>query len=117
MEESGGGLDLVEVEGVVAGHGAVEPGLEEGGPPVPELVGASLVVLANSSNPRVNLLATVHELNCRLPASNNLFMFMMNMIFVLFNFFAEPEEEVDMLLVLKGADKIWCWGKGYKSSD
>ena len=68
VEESGGGLDLVEVEGVVAGHGAVEPGLEEGGPPVPELVGASLVVLANSSNPRVNLLATVHELNCRLPA-------------------------------------------------
>ena len=42
---------------------------------------------------------------------------MKNMIFVLFNFFAEPEEEVDMLLVLKGADKIWCWGKGYKSSD
>ena len=72
MEESGGGLDLVEVEGVVAGHGAVEPGLEEGGPPVPELVGASLVVLANPSNPRVNLLATVHELNCRLPASNHL---------------------------------------------
>ena len=22
-----------------------------------------------------------------------------------------PEEEVDMLLILKGADKIWCWGE------
>ena len=68
MEESGGGLDLVEVEGVVAGHGAVEPGLEEGGPPVPELVRTPLVVLADPSNSRVDDLATVHELNCRFPA-------------------------------------------------
>ena len=33
VEEGGGGLDLVEVERVVARHRAVQSGLEEGGPP------------------------------------------------------------------------------------
>ena len=33
VEEGGGGLDLVEVERVVARHRAVQSGLEESGPP------------------------------------------------------------------------------------
>ena len=33
VEEGGGGLDLVEMERVVARHGAIQSGLEEGGPP------------------------------------------------------------------------------------
>ena len=36
-------------------------------PPVPELVRSSIVILANSRNPRVDDLATVHELHRCLP--------------------------------------------------
>ena len=90
VEEGGGGLDLVEMERVVARHGAIQSGLEEGGPPfflivtisflfvtifyllqsgppVSELVRASVVVLANSSHSRVDDFSTVHKFYCRLP--------------------------------------------------
>ena len=52
------GLDLVEVEGDVAGDGAVEPGLEEGGPSLLELVRAAAVVLADSGHSGINSLWT-----------------------------------------------------------
>ena len=85
MEKSGCGLDLVEVERVVAGHRAVQPRLEEGCPSVSELVRTlkekdkklelelvqtSVIVFANPSNSGVDDLATVHELHCSLPASD-----------------------------------------------
>ena len=40
----------------MARHGAVEPGLEERGPLVVELVSATFVVLADARNPRVDAL-------------------------------------------------------------
>ena len=50
------GLHLVEVEGVVARHGAVEPGLEEGCPLVAEGVRTSTVVLAHTRHTTVHTL-------------------------------------------------------------
>ena len=47
---------MVEVEGIVPGYAAVEPGLEVAGPPCAELVGSALVVLAHPRH------ATVHAL-------------------------------------------------------
>lgn len=46
--------DLVKVERVFSGDGAVEPGLEEGRPAVAKLMRTSLVLLADSSDPRVH---------------------------------------------------------------
>lgn len=46
--------DLVEVERVFSGDGAVEPGLEEGRPAVAKLMRTSLVLLADSGDPRVH---------------------------------------------------------------
>ena len=43
--------DLVEVEGIVAGDGAVEARLEEGRPAVAELVRPTAVVLAHAGDP------------------------------------------------------------------
>ena len=51
-------LDLVEVEGVGAGDGAVEPGLGEGGPLVLEGVRPSVVLLTDSPHPTVDRLNT-----------------------------------------------------------
>lgn len=39
--------DLIKVERVLSGDGAVEPGLEEGRPAVAELMRTSLVLLAD----------------------------------------------------------------------
>ena len=47
---------MVEVEGIVPGYAAVEPGLEVAGPPRAELVGPALVVLAHPRH------ATIHAL-------------------------------------------------------
>ena len=47
---------MVEVEGVLPGYAAVEPGLEVAGPPGAELVGAALVVLAHPGHPAVHTL-------------------------------------------------------------
>ena len=52
------GLDLVEVEGDVSGDGAVEPGLEEGGPAVLVLVGAAAVAFADAGHAGVHALET-----------------------------------------------------------
>ena len=48
--------DLVEVEGIVAGDGAVEARLEEGRPAVAELVRPAAVVAAHAGDPRVHRL-------------------------------------------------------------
>ena len=56
FDEAGRRLDLVEVERNLARDGAVEPGLEEGGPLVVELVSAALVVLAHASDSRIDAL-------------------------------------------------------------
>ena len=50
------GLYLVEVEGEGAGHAAVEPGLQEGRPPVGPVAGPALVVLAHPSHPGEHVL-------------------------------------------------------------
>ena len=47
---------MVEVEWIVPRQGAVEPGLEVGGPPVLELVPPALVVLAHAGHARVHAL-------------------------------------------------------------
>ena len=49
-------LDFVKVEGDLARDGAVEPGLEECGPAMLELVRASPIALANSGNPGIDAL-------------------------------------------------------------
>ena len=56
------GLYLVEVEGEGAGHAAVEPGLQEGGPPVGPVAGPALVVLAHPSHPGEHILIGKLEL-------------------------------------------------------
>ena len=48
------GLYLVEVEGHVPVQGAVQPGLDEGGPLVLELVGAAAVALAHAGHAGVD---------------------------------------------------------------
>ena len=48
--------EVVEVEGVLPGDGAVEAGLEVGGPPGAELVGPALVVLAHPPHTAVHAL-------------------------------------------------------------
>ena len=58
VDHPGHGLDLVEVEGVGAGDGAVEPGLGEGGPLVLEGVRPSVVLLTDSAHPTVDRLNT-----------------------------------------------------------
>ena len=50
------GLHLVKVEGVVARHGAVESGLEEGCPLVAEGVRTSTIVLAHTCHTTVHTL-------------------------------------------------------------
>ena len=47
VQHSRCGLYLVEVEGLLPGHRAVDPGLHEGGPLVLELVSPALVRLAH----------------------------------------------------------------------
>lgn len=76
-------LQLVEVEGIVAGNGAVEPGLYERRPSIVELIRSALVVLAYACDTRVDRGAAVHRLHGVL-----------------------AEEEVDELLVLKRADEV-----------
>ena len=75
--------DLVEVVGELAGDGAVEPGLEVGGPVLVQDVLAAGVLLADPGHPRVDGLAAVHVLSRHL-----------------------AEEEVDVVADLVGADKV-----------
>lgn len=47
-------LDLVEVEGVLSRQGTVEPGLQERCPVVSQHQLSALIILADSSDPRVH---------------------------------------------------------------
>ena len=53
-------MNLVEVEGIVAWHGAVEASLEEGGPLGVETPRAPEVIFADPGHAREHRLATVH---------------------------------------------------------
>ena len=76
-------LDLVEVERVVARNGAVEPGLQEGRPVFLQDPTSAAVVFADASDPGVDGLAAVDELDGRF-----------------------PEHEVDEVVGLERPDKV-----------
>lgn len=76
-------LQLVEVEGIIAGNGAVEAGLYERCPSIVELVRTAFIVLADACHSRINCGPAVHRLH---------------------GVFAE--EKVDELLVLQRAYEV-----------
>jgi hypothetical protein len=47
---------VIEVEGIIAGDGAVEPRFQIGRPPIAELVRAAFVIFADPRHSRVNTL-------------------------------------------------------------
>ena len=57
------GLDLVEVEGIGPGHGAVEPRLEEGGPFIFESVRSAVIVFTHPGHSAVDGLKVYNRLN------------------------------------------------------
>ena len=81
----GGALDLVKVEGELAWDGAVESGLDEGGPPVGPPLRPAPVVLAYPSHTGKDGLAAVDVLHGGL-----------------------TEEEVDVVIVLQRAHELGC---------
>ena len=76
-------LDLVEVEGELSGDGAVEPGLDEGRPPVLVALGTPGVILAHPGHPGVDRLPAVDVLNSSF-----------------------AEKEINVVSVLHGADEV-----------